>query len=210
LSRVAAGPWRNRSWGMGVGRAAEGPMRGAGARAARSSTPFALRQDRHASAKGVLLLAAAALAAGIGSATAIYTVVNGVMLKPLPYRNGERYVAVFGAATNDPEHYSSLSSEDARAYQERTRSFDAFGWFRDAGKNLTFAGEPYHVQGVMVTLPLVRELGVVPILGRWFDDDTGVVISNSLWQRLGADPGIIGTPLTLDRRSYTVTGVMPS
>ena len=131
------------------------------------------------------------------------------MLKPLPYRNGERYVAVFGAATNDPEHYSSLSSEDARAYQERTRSFDAFGWFRDAGKNLTFAGEPYHVQGVMVTLPLVRELGVVPVLGRWFDDDTGMVISNSLWQRLGADPGIIGKPLTLDRRSYTVTGVMP-
>lgn len=118
-------------------------------------------------------------------------------------------IAVFGAATNDPEHYSSLSSEDARAYQERTRSFDAFGWFRDAGKNLTFAGEPYHVQGVMVTLSLVRELGVPPVLGRWFDDDTGVVISNSLWQRLGADPGIIGKPLTLDRRSYTVTGVMP-
>lgn len=161
------------------------------------------------SAKGVLFLAAAALAAGIGSATAIYTVVDGVMLKPLPYRNGERYVAVFGAATNDPEHYASLSSQDARAYQERTQSFDAFGWFRDAGKNLTFAGEPYHVRGVMVTLSLVRELGVPPIHGQWFNDDTGVVISSSLWQKLGADPGIIGKPLTLDGRSYTVTGVMP-
>src|ERR1051325_6658887 len=158
-------------------------------------------------AKGVLFLAAAALAAGIGSATAIYSVIEAVMLKPLPYRNGDRYVAVFGADTNDPEHYASLSSNDAQKYQERTRSFDAFGWFREAGKNLTFAGEPYHVDGVMVTLSLVPELGVDPILGQWFNDETGVVISNSLWQRLGADPGIIGKPLTLDGRSYTVTGV---
>src|SRR5438876_546800 len=66
------------------------------------------------SAKGVLLLAAAALAAGIGSATAIYTVVNGVMLKPLPYRPGEWYVAVLGADSNDLQHYSSLSSGHAR------------------------------------------------------------------------------------------------
>src|SRR5215831_14087133 len=101
--------------------------------------------------KGVALLAAAALAVGIGSATAIYTVVNAVMLKPLPYRDGDRFVALFGAAFNDPEHYASLSYRDAQAYQERTQSFDAFGWFREAGKNLTFAGEPHHVEGVAVT-----------------------------------------------------------
>lgn len=98
------------------------------------------------SAKAVALLAAAALAAGIGSATAIYTVVNAVMLKPLPYRDGDRFVALFAAAFNDPEHYSSLFFKDAQAYQERTRAFDAFGWFREAGKNLTFAGEPHHIQ----------------------------------------------------------------
>ena len=79
-------------------------------------------------AKGVALLAAAALAAGIGSATAIYTVVNAVMLKPLPYRDGDRFVALFGSTFNDPEHYSSLSFDDAQAYKERTRAFDAFGW----------------------------------------------------------------------------------
>src|SRR5262245_29983582 len=136
------------------------------------------------SAKGVLLLAVVALAAGIGSATAIYTVIRAVMLKPLPYRNGELFVMVFSATTNDPEHYGSISSEDARQYQVRTQSFDVFGWFRFSGKNLTYAGEPYHVNGAMVTLPLVRGLGVDPALGRWFSDDTGVVISNSLWRKL--------------------------
>src|SRR5262245_44707711 len=95
----------------------------------------AWRSWRHA--RGVALLAAAALAAGIGSATAIYTVVNAVLLKPLPYRDGHRFVALFGAAANDAEHYTSLAMKDAQTYQERNRSFDAFGWFREAGKNLT-------------------------------------------------------------------------
>src|SRR6185436_5107815 len=95
-------------------------------------------------AKGVALLAAAALAAGIGSATAIYTVVNTVMLKPLPYGGGERFVALFSAETNDPEHYGSLRVADARIYQDRSTSFDAFGWFRESSKNLTFNGQPRH------------------------------------------------------------------
>jgi putative ABC transport system permease protein len=157
----------------------------------------------------VALLAAAAFAAGIGAASSIYTVVNAVMLKPLPYRDGARFVAIFSAAVSDPEHYGSLSFRDAQTYQERTRVFDAFGWFRFAGKNLTFAGEPHHVEGVAVTPPLARALGVDPILGQWFNDETSVVISSPLWRRLGADPGILGKPLTLDGRSYTVAGVMP-
>lgn len=161
------------------------------------------------SAKAVALLAATALAAGIGAATAIYTVVDSVMLKPLPYRDGDRFIALFGAATNDPEHYASLSSRDAKIYQERTGAFDAFGWFREAEKNLTFAGEPHHVQGVAVTAALVPQLGVDPSVGQWFHDDSGVVISSRLWRQLGRDPQIVGKALSLDRRSYTVTGVMP-
>jgi ABC-type lipoprotein release transport system permease subunit len=162
------------------------------------------------SAKTVALLAAAALAVGIGGATSIYTVVHAVMLKPLAYRDGGRFVALFGAASNDPEHYSDLSFEDARTYSERTQSFDAFGWFRQAGKNLVFAGEPQHIEGAAVTPALVYQLGVDPALGRWFNDPDEVVISNSLWRRLGADPGIVGRALTLDGRSYTVSGVMPA
>ncbi|MGH9372034.1 MAG: ADOP family duplicated permease [Vicinamibacterales bacterium] len=161
------------------------------------------------SAKGVALLTATALALGIGSATAIYSVVHAVMLKPLPYRDGERFVALFAADVHDPARYSTLTSDDARVYEERTRAFDAFGWFREAGKNLTFAGEPHHVHGVAVTIPLVQHLGVQPLLGQWFRDESGTVISRALWQRLGGNPAIIGQALTLDGRSYTVTGVMP-
>ena len=159
--------------------------------------------------RAVAFLAAAAFAVGIGAATSIYTVVSAVMLKPLPYGDGERFVAIFSAAVSDPEHYGSLSLRDAQTYQERTRVFDAFGWFRYAGQTLTFAGEPHRVEGVAVTPPLARQLGVDPILGQWFQDETGIVISAALWRRLGSDPAIVGKPLTLDRRSYTVTGVMP-
>jgi predicted permease len=161
------------------------------------------------SAKGVTLLTATALALGIGSATAIYSVVNAVMLRPLPYRDGERFVALFAADVHDSARSSTLTSDDARIYEERTRAFDAFGWFREAGKNLTFAGEPHHVHGVAVTIALVQHLGVQPLLGQWFRDESGTVISSALWQRLGGNPAIIGHALTLDGRGYTVTGVMP-
>jgi putative ABC transport system permease protein len=160
-------------------------------------------------ARGVALLAAAALAIGVGATTAIYSVVNGVMLKPLPYRDGDRFVALFGAAVNDPVRFTSVSSQDARIYQERTQAFDAFGWFRESNQNLMFAGEPYHVQGVRVTAPLVLQLGVEPVLGRWFTDQTGVMISTPLWRRLGSDPAVVGKPLTLDGRGYLVAGVVP-
>lgn len=162
------------------------------------------------SAKTVAVFAAVALAAGIGATTSIYTVVHAVMLKPLPYRDGDRFVALFGASTNDPEHYSDLSSKAAQRYQERTHVFDAFGWFREAGKNLVYDGEPQHIEGVAVTSSLVYQLGVNPVVGRWFQDRDEVVISDSLWRRLGGDPGIIGKPLTLNGQSYTVTGVMPA
>jgi predicted permease len=155
------------------------------------------------------LLAAAALAAGIGAATAIYTVVNTVMLKPLPYRDGGRFVAFFSAAFTDPGHYGTLSLKDLQTFQTRTRSFDAFGPFRYAGKNLMFAGEPHHVQGVAVSRALAVELGVTPAMGQWFADERGVMISSPLWQQLGSDPAIVGKPLTLDGQSFVVSGVMP-
>jgi putative ABC transport system permease protein len=159
--------------------------------------------------KAIMFLVTAAFAAGIGAATSIYTVVNAVMLKPLPYRDGDRFVAIFSAAVNDPEHYGSLSLREVQTYQERTRVFDAFGWFRYAGRTLTFTGEPHRVGGIAVTPSLAHQLGVDPILGQWFQDETGVVISAPLWRRLGSDPAIVGKPLALDGRSYTVAGVMP-
>jgi hypothetical protein len=101
-------------------------------------------------------------------------VVNEVMLKPLPYRDGDRFVVLLSSTLNDPEHYGSLLSKDAETYEQRTRVFDAFGWWRESGQNLTFAGEPHHVQGVAVTTSLVGQLGVNPVFGQWFQDENGV------------------------------------
>ena len=163
-----------------------------------------------AKARAFTIVSVVTLGIGIGAATAIYTIVNAVMLKPLPYPEGGRFVAIFSAAVNDPEHYGSLSFRDAQMYQERTHVFDVFGWFRFTENNLTFAGEPHHVAGVAVTPPLARQLGVEPMLGQWFRDETGVVISAPLWRQLGSDSGIVGKSLSLGGRSYTVTGVMPN
>ena len=114
------------------------------------------------------------------------------------------------AVDTDPKHFSSLSSNDARTYAAGTQAFDAFGWFRASGKNLTFAGEPHHVQGVSITIPLVQQLRChsAPrslVHGR----DRRAFSRDRCWQRLGGEPAIVGKPLTLDGRSYTVTGVMP-
>jgi putative ABC transport system permease protein len=167
----------------------------------------AWRSWRHAPTLAVL--AAAALGVGIGAATAIYTVVNAVLLKPLPYRDGAQWIALFEADAADPARAGGLTSPHAQKYQDRTSAFDAFGWYREAGKNLMFGDQPDAVNGAMVTLSLVPHLGVEPLIGRWFHDEVEAVISTSLWQRLGGDPGIIGKALTLDARSYTITGVMP-
>ena len=80
-------------------------------------------------AKGVAILATLALAAGIGSTTAIYTIVHTVLLKPLPYRNAERFAALYAASLSEPG-VAAMNYPDVLTYQQRTHSFDVFGWFR--------------------------------------------------------------------------------
>ncbi len=159
-------------------------------------------------AQGVALLAIVALTVGIGSTTAIFTVINGVMLKPLPFPQSERFVAIYGARSDEPGRYSSSPFPDLIEYQARTTSFDVFGWFRLANFNLTAPGEPQYLAGAELTPSLARSLGV-PSLGQWFVDEQGAVISNALWMRLGNDANIVGKPITLDDRQFTITGVMP-
>src|SRR5215831_14169533 len=118
-------------------------------------------------AKAVALLSIVALAFGTGSTIAIYTVVNTVMLRPLMYQHGERFVALFSATLNNSNSYGAHSLADLQTYQQRTVSFDVFGWFKFAAFNLTSPGEPQHVNGLAVTPELVRSLGVQPILGLW-------------------------------------------
>jgi len=159
-------------------------------------------------APGVALLAVVAFAVGIGSSTAIFTVINGVLLRPLPYPNSERLVTLYGAKTTEPNTFLYNSVPDLQDYQQQTTSFDVFGWFSTNRFAMTTQGEPQFVAGAAVTPDLARQLGQ-PMLGQWFADDTSAVISSAFWQRLGGGPGIIGSAITLDGLSYTITGVMP-
>jgi predicted permease len=160
------------------------------------------------SAPGVALLAVVAFAVGIGSATAIFTVINGVLLRPLPYPSSERFVALSGANSTQPGIFMAMSVPELRDYEQQTTSFDAFGWFRAGRFHLTAPGEPQLVPGAAVAPALARELGS-PLLGQWFADESSAVISSVLWRRLGGQPDIIGSAITLDDRRYTVSGVMP-
>ena len=155
------------------------------------------------------LLAVLAFAVGIGSTTAIFAVINGVLLRPLPYADAGRFVVLFGANTTEPSRFSAHKFPDLVEYERRLSSVDAFGWFSLADFNLTSPGEPQRVAGATLTPSLARSLGVTPHLGGWFVDETGVVISTRLWRRLGGSPTIVGSPVTIDGRSFTITGVMP-
>src|SRR5262245_39508784 len=115
------------------------------------------------SAKPVALLSIIAFAVGIGSTTAIYTVVNAVMLKPLPYQHGDRYTTRFSATLNDPKHFGANTFPDLIAYQQRVQSFDVFGWYRAWDFNLTSPGQPQHLRGAAITNSLAHNLGVNPI-----------------------------------------------
>lgn len=171
--------------------------------------PFqrAIQSWKHAKAAG--MLAAAAFAVGIGSATAIFTVVNTLLFQPLPYAEGERFVSLLNGTLRDDSR-SSISLAELHAY-EQVRSFDVVGWLRYTDLNLTSPGEPQHLSVVEVTPKLVNSLGVRPLMGRWFNtEDRGpvAVISYSLWQRMGADREITGKAVTLSGTVYTVVGVM--
>ncbi|MFL6350625.1 MAG: ABC transporter permease, partial [Bryobacteraceae bacterium] len=166
-------------------------------------------------AKGLAALAVIALAVGIGCATAIFTVVNAVLLAPLSYSEGNRWIVLFGESTlttgSEQGGISSVSFADLETYRDRTHSFDVFGWYRIfSDSNLTSPGEPQHIQGITVTPSLIDHVGVNPIRGRLFRDFDGpnvAVISSRLWNRFG--PGIMGGSITLDGELYTVMGVMP-
>ena len=157
------------------------------------------------------------LALGIGANSAIFSVVNSVLLNPLPYANPERLVMVWGRYPDFGRVSTSLP--DFRDWRERTRSFAQLAAWHGTIFNLTGDGsEPQQLTADRVTANYFATLGVRPALGRAFTaeeeraggNDDVVVLSHGLWQsRFGGDPGIVGRQINLSGRPYTVVGVAP-
>jgi predicted permease len=156
------------------------------------------------------------IALGIGANTAIFSVVNGVLLNPLPYPDSSRIVVLFQEIANFKD--GSISYPNFLDWQRMNGSFSRLAAYRPNGFNLAEQGEPQHLHGEMVSAGFFEIFGVKPVAGRTFnneDDRRGaaptVMISEGLWRRsFGAATNIIGQRLVLDGEDRTVIGVVPS
>jgi putative ABC transport system permease protein len=152
------------------------------------------------------------LALGIGASTAIFSVVNAVLLRPLPFAHADRLQVVWG-------NYRTLNIERLRAkaaeyedYAQQTEVFDAVAAYSNQSFNVTTGSEPERIRGAYVSANLFPMLEVQPSIGRVFtrDEQRVVVLSDGFWQRrFAGDRGVINQTVTLDNESYTVIGVMP-
>jgi len=162
-------------------------------------------------------IALVTLVVGIGSTTALFTVVNAVLLKPLPFRQPDQLVGLHASKPNFPT--GSISFPNFRDWQQRNRVFSAMAINRGVSFSLRDdAGETERIRGEWTTSDLFRVFGVEPLLGRDFaqgEDDIGAApvaeISEGLWKRkFGASRDIVGRAITLDGRRYTVISIIPA
>jgi putative ABC transport system permease protein len=149
------------------------------------------------------------LALGIGANTAVFSVVNAILLRPLPYAQPERLVALW------PTHF--ISNAELLYLQEHARSFTAVAFSPGWGMALTGDGEPMQLRGARTSTNFFATLGVRPVVGRAFapeESEPGraavAILSHGLWRtRYGSDPGVIGRRITIDGVTITVIGVAP-
>lgn len=154
------------------------------------------------------------LAIGIGANTAIFSVVNGVLLNPLPYPHANRIVSLFDEVPNFKK--GSISYPNFLDWQRMNRSFSAMAAYLSAGFNVLGEGEPEHLKGEMISAGFFEILGVQPLIGRTFtanDDQLGsgptVMISERLWRRkFGSAPNIVGRRIVVDGVGRTIIGVV--
>lgn len=180
-----------------------------------SDLRFTLRQLRKN--LGFTLTAALTLALGIGAATSIFSLVNAVLLRPLPFPQPDRLMSV------RPENHTggvvaptNLSYPDFFDWRTQNRSFSYLADYRDARFTLTGTGEARNVEGEIVSADFFHALGIHPDLGRDFvaaDEHSGqhvVMLSHQLWQSaFSSRPDIVGQTITIDGYGYIVAGVMP-
>ncbi|HTQ79991.1 MAG TPA: ABC transporter permease [Thermoanaerobaculia bacterium] len=168
--------------------------------------------------RGLPLLMILTLAMGIGANTAVFNIVNALLLRPLPYRTPERLVTLHETQQNKGSSFDPIAPLNLRDWQRETRAFDAVGAFQRSNYNLSLDTRSEWVQGARVEAGLFPLLGIRPLVGRGFtaeEDRPGgdhrvVLLSHTLWQEyFGGDPRAIGRRLRLDGDDYEVIGVMP-
>ena len=168
---------------------------------------------------GFVITAVLMLALGIGATTAIFSIVEGVLLRPLPFPQPDRLVMVadvLEGAKVGGNSEAGVTVPDIRNYTRDTHSFTSLGGYQGAGFELSGIGEPAMVTGTRMSGGVLPALGVQPLMGRVFtqeEDDQHqqvVVLSYSTWQsRFQGDPNILSKKILLDRKPYVVIGVMP-
>jgi len=168
---------------------------------------------------GFAAVAVVALALGIGANTAVFTVLNGVLLRPLPFAEPERLFLISFATQHGPfRNEPSLVDSDYLQFRREDRLFERVAAFRGNNVSLTGAGDPVRVPGASVTADFFAALRVQPVIGRSFladEDQPGrdhvALVSDKLWRnRFGAQSRILGRRIKLDGESLAVIGVMPS
>jgi hypothetical protein len=165
---------------------------------------------------GFSAIAVLTLALGIGANTAIFSVANGVLLRPLPYDRSDRLVMIWGHRTQEP--MAELSASEYWDLTEQGRSFSRIAAYVDGTATLTGGGVPERLRAGYLTGEALSVLGVAPALGRSFTTEEdrpngprAVLLSDALWRRrFGSDRSIVGRVLTLDDAPTTVVGVMPA
>ena len=162
------------------------------------------------------IIAVLTLALGIGATTAMFSVVNGVLLSPFPFADPDRLVTIKNQIPKLGPTAFSVPAPDVLTYQRETKSFTDVAGYQESTYDLTGQGEPRKVPGARLTSNVLSVLGVTPMLGRNFTPEEGrignekvVILSYRMWRTIFAsDPNVLDKPITLDRQPYTVVGVM--
>ncbi|HEX3644144.1 MAG TPA: ABC transporter permease [Vicinamibacterales bacterium] len=166
--------------------------------------------------RGFTLVAVLTLGLGIGANSAIFGIVNAVLLRPLPYQDPDRVVLLWSHWTNWAKTW--VSQGELVDYQQQARSLEHVGAFSTASFNLTGSGDPLRVRAALVQPEVFAALGAQPLTGRVFtadEDRSGhehvVMLTEGLWRSaFGSDPAIVGRAIQLDAEPYIVVGVLPA
>jgi len=175
----------------------------------RQDLRFAWRTARRS--PGFVLAGAGTLALGIGATTAIFSILSGVLLRPLPFAEPGRLIQV--QQTDVRNSTGAVFTADIEDWRKAGAAFEGIAAYSFTSKNLVDVPDPERIQGVSADRSLFRVLGVAPQLGRTFaesDEPEVAVLSASLWRRrFGADPRAVGRSMMLDGQPFTILGVMP-